>query len=236
MTTGSCWLACIRGLPRQVRLPRKVPRRKRALTTKPVFATGRKTSVPMWWRSTAIMKIPFRIALRPIHAPMATILEPRALVSPKWAGHEDHETLRYSVPTPKQARTPVYEHVEFAPTERLLKAASRSYHKVGRKERHEALFPELREEVRKRRIELRQGLQWPTVDSRRSAAYRQALADASEGKIGGTDAEKAEFFDLVIADESHRSIYNRYRYLIDYFDALIVGLTATPKKSISKKP
>lgn len=41
------------------------------------------------------------------------------------------------------------------------------------------------------------------------------------------------FFDLVICDESHRSIYNRYRHLIEYFDALVVGLTATPKKSIS---
>lgn len=36
------------------------------------------------------------------------------------------------------------------------------------------------------------------------------------------------FFDVVIADESHRSIYNRYRHLFYYFDALQVGLTATP--------
>jgi len=36
------------------------------------------------------------------------------------------------------------------------------------------------------------------------------------------------FFDLIIADESHRSIYNRYRDLFLYFDALQVGLTATP--------
>jgi len=36
------------------------------------------------------------------------------------------------------------------------------------------------------------------------------------------------FFDLVIADESHRSIYNRYRDLFRYFDAYQVGLTATP--------
>lgn len=36
------------------------------------------------------------------------------------------------------------------------------------------------------------------------------------------------FFDLIIADESHRSIYNRYRDLFAYFDALQVGLTATP--------
>ncbi len=38
------------------------------------------------------------------------------------------------------------------------------------------------------------------------------------------------FFDLIIADESHRSIYNRYRELFYYFDALKVGLTATPIK------
>lgn len=41
------------------------------------------------------------------------------------------------------------------------------------------------------------------------------------------------FFDLIIADESHRSIYNRYRGLFDYFDGLQVGLTATPKAMIT---
>jgi type I restriction enzyme R subunit len=39
-------------------------------------------------------------------------------------------------------------------------------------------------------------------------------------------------FDLIIVDEAHRSIYNRYQSIFDYFDALIVGLTATPKDSI----
>lgn len=42
------------------------------------------------------------------------------------------------------------------------------------------------------------------------------------------------FFDLIIADESHRSIYNRYRDIFDYFDALQVGLTATPVKYIAR--
>lgn len=42
------------------------------------------------------------------------------------------------------------------------------------------------------------------------------------------------FFDLIIADESHRSIYNRFRDIFDYFDALQVGLTATPVKFISR--
>lgn len=42
------------------------------------------------------------------------------------------------------------------------------------------------------------------------------------------------FFDLIIADESHRSIYNRYGDLFRYFDALQVGLTATPVKFVNK--
>lgn len=42
------------------------------------------------------------------------------------------------------------------------------------------------------------------------------------------------YFDLIIADESHRSIYNRYRDLFVYFDALEVGLTATPVQFISR--
>ena len=40
------------------------------------------------------------------------------------------------------------------------------------------------------------------------------------------------FFDLIIADESHRSIYNRYRDLFKYFDAIQVGVTATPRKDL----
>ena len=41
-------------------------------------------------------------------------------------------------------------------------------------------------------------------------------------------------FDLVIVDEAHRSIYQKYRYIFDYFDALLVGLTATPKSDIDR--
>ncbi|MFC1765494.1 DEAD/DEAH box helicase family protein [Planctomycetota bacterium] len=41
------------------------------------------------------------------------------------------------------------------------------------------------------------------------------------------------FFDLIIADESHRSIYNRYHDLFLYFDAYQVGLTATPRQVIT---
>ena len=41
-------------------------------------------------------------------------------------------------------------------------------------------------------------------------------------------------FDLLICDEAHRSIYNKYQDIFTYFDAPLVGLTATPKNEIDK--
>lgn len=41
-------------------------------------------------------------------------------------------------------------------------------------------------------------------------------------------------FDLVIVDEAHRSIYNKYKDIFNYFDTLLIGLTATPKDEIDK--
>jgi type I restriction enzyme R subunit len=41
-------------------------------------------------------------------------------------------------------------------------------------------------------------------------------------------------FDLIIIDESHRSIYKKYREIFDYFDAILLGLTATPKDDIDR--
>lgn len=42
------------------------------------------------------------------------------------------------------------------------------------------------------------------------------------------------FFDLVIFDESHRSIYNQFREVVEYFDGRIIGLTATPADFIER--
>ncbi|PSN17905.1 restriction endonuclease subunit R, partial [filamentous cyanobacterium CCP5] len=39
-----------------------------------------------------------------------------------------------------------------------------------------------------------------------------------------------EFFDFIIIDECHRSIYNLWKQVLDYFDAFLIGLTATPDK------
>lgn len=41
-------------------------------------------------------------------------------------------------------------------------------------------------------------------------------------------------FDLIIVDEAHRSVYAKYRQIFEYFDGLLVGLTATPKDEVEK--
>jgi len=39
-------------------------------------------------------------------------------------------------------------------------------------------------------------------------------------------------FDVIFVDEAHRSVYQKYKAIFDYFDAMVVGLTATPKKDV----
>lgn len=41
-------------------------------------------------------------------------------------------------------------------------------------------------------------------------------------------------FDLIIVDEAHRSLFNKYAEIFDYFDSLMIGLTATPRNDIHK--
>lgn len=41
-------------------------------------------------------------------------------------------------------------------------------------------------------------------------------------------------FDLIIVDEAHRSIFNKYRAIFDYFDSYLIGLTATPRKDVDR--
>lgn len=41
-------------------------------------------------------------------------------------------------------------------------------------------------------------------------------------------------FDVIIIDEAHRSVYQKYQAIFDYFDSILVGLTATPKKELDK--
>lgn len=41
-------------------------------------------------------------------------------------------------------------------------------------------------------------------------------------------------FDLIVIDEAHRSVYQKYHYIFEYFDALLVGLTATPRDEVDR--
>jgi type I restriction enzyme, R subunit len=44
----------------------------------------------------------------------------------------------------------------------------------------------------------------------------------------------AGHFDLIIVDEAHRSIYQKYRHIFNYFDSLLIGLTATPRSEVDR--
>jgi type I restriction enzyme R subunit len=56
--------------------------------------------------------------------------------------------------------------------------------------------------------------------------------------IDGKQEGKAKFgpghFDLIVIDEAHRSVYQRFRAIFEYFDSFLIGLTATPKDEIDK--
>lgn len=56
--------------------------------------------------------------------------------------------------------------------------------------------------------------------------------------IDQTDGGEARFgvgrFDLVVIDEAHRSVYQKYGAIFRYFDSLLVGLTATPREEVDK--
>ena len=60
------------------------------------------------------------------------------------------------------------------------------------------------------------------------------LIDANKG----SDTDEARFgvghFDLIIIDEAHRSVYQRYRAIFEYFDAMLFGLTATPREQVDR--
>ena len=58
------------------------------------------------------------------------------------------------------------------------------------------------------------------------------------GLINETKGSEARFgvghFDIVIIDEAHRSVYQKYRAIFRYFDSLLVGLTATPRDQVDR--
>lgn len=61
--------------------------------------------------------------------------------------------------------------------------------------------------------------------------FEQESADTQQVKeVVYNEKYPPEFFDCIIVDECHRSIYNVWKQVLEYFDAFIIGLTATPDK------
>jgi type I restriction enzyme R subunit len=70
----------------------------------------------------------------------------------------------------------------------------------------------------------------PTLEEASLFELDAALEGSSPKEVRYNPAVPIETFDVVITDECHRSIYNLWRGVLEYFDASIVGLTATPNK------
>jgi type I restriction enzyme R subunit len=60
------------------------------------------------------------------------------------------------------------------------------------------------------------------------------LIDDRKNNKNGQNRFGVGHFDLIIIDEAHRSVFQKYRHIFNYFDALLLGLTATPKDEIDR--
>jgi type I restriction enzyme R subunit len=67
-------------------------------------------------------------------------------------------------------------------------------------------------------------------DAEEMSTYEISAADDRPKEVAYNAAIPIETFDFVVTDECHRSIYNLWRQVLEYFDAHLIGLTATPSK------
>lgn len=77
---------------------------------------------------------------------------------------------------------------------------------------------------------------WPKKGEREFSTDRRVYVSTYPTMLNIIENEEKYispfFFDLIVADESHRSIYNVYKNILNYFDAFQIGLTATPTNNI----
>ncbi len=59
---------------------------------------------------------------------------------------------------------------------------------------------------------------------------QKKISDKKAVPVEYTSKVPIEMFDFIVIDEAHRSIYNLWKQVLDYFDAFLIGLTATPDK------
>ncbi len=73
-----------------------------------------------------------------------------------------------------------------------------------------------------------------TGDGRVFAATYPRMLNLINEVTDGSRRFTPGYFDLIVIDEAHRSVYDKYGAIFDYFDGLLVGLTATPKNEIDR--
>jgi type I restriction enzyme R subunit len=66
------------------------------------------------------------------------------------------------------------------------------------------------------------------------STYQTMVGKIDEYRNDGTRRFGVGHFDLVVIDEAHRSVFRKYRGIFEYFDSLLVGLTATPRDEVDK--
>lgn len=67
-------------------------------------------------------------------------------------------------------------------------------------------------------------------DSVEETSLNEQTVTGKPREVAYNDKYPIDFFDFIIIDECHRSIYNIWQQVLDYFDAFLIGLTATPDK------
>ncbi len=65
------------------------------------------------------------------------------------------------------------------------------------------------------------------------STYPTMMNSIDEAK-GGNKRFSPGHFDLIVIDEAHRSVYQKYRAIFEYFDSLLLGLTATPRSEVDR--
>lgn len=73
-----------------------------------------------------------------------------------------------------------------------------------------------------------------TTEGRVFLSTYPTMMNLIDGKQEGQAKFGPGHFDLIIIDEAHRSVYQRFKAIFEYFDSFLVGLTATPKDEIDK--
>jgi type I restriction enzyme, R subunit len=73
-----------------------------------------------------------------------------------------------------------------------------------------------------------------TMDGRVFLSTYPTMMNLIDGRQEGRAKFGPGHFDLIVIDEAHRSVYQRFRAIFEYFDGFLVGLTATPKDEVDK--